>query len=65
MTFYEKYKQLQNEAFLAKLLTDTVYSTMCLENQEVAKPKVSEIVLLAIKEQQLKGLQFLPNQTAK
>ena len=65
MTFYEKYKQLQNEAFLTKLLTDTIYSTMCLENQEVSKPKVNEIVLSALKEQQLKGLQFLPNQIAK
>jgi hypothetical protein len=65
MTFYEKYKQLQNEAFLTKLLTDTVYSTMCLENQEVSKPKVNEIVLSALKEQQLKGFQFLPNQTVK
>ena len=63
MTFYEKYKQLQNEAFLEELLTDTVYSTMCLENQEVSKPKVNEIVLSTIREQQLKGLQFLANQT--
>ena len=65
MTFYEKYKQLQNEAFLTKILTDTVYSTMCLENQEVSKPKVNEIVLSALKEQQLKGFQFLPNQAVK
>lgn len=65
MTFYEKYKQLQNEAFLTKLLTDTVYATMCLENQEVSKPKVNEIVLSTLKEQQLKSFQFLPNQTVK
>ena len=65
MTFYEKYKQLQDEAFLTRLLTDTVYSTMCLENQEVSKPKVNEIVLSALKEQQLKGLQLLPNQAVK
>jgi hypothetical protein len=65
MTFYEKYKQLRDEAFLTKLLTDTVYSTMCLENQEVPKPKVQEIVLSALKEQQLKGFQFLPDQVSK
>ena len=65
MTFYEKYKQLRDEAFLTKLLTDTVYSTMCLENQEVSKPKVTEIVLSILKEQQLKGFQFLRYQTAK
>jgi hypothetical protein len=65
MTFYEKYKQLQNEAFLSKLLTHTVYSTMCLENQEVSKSKVKEIVLSALEEQQLKGFQFLPNQAVK
>ena len=65
MTFYEKYKQLQNEAFLEELLTDTVYSTMCLENQEVSKPKVNEIVLTELKNQQLKGFQFLQNKTTK
>lgn len=65
MTFYEKYKQLRNEAFLTKLLTNTVYATMCLENQEVAKSKVNQIVLLAIKEHQLKGFQFLSNQIVK
>lgn len=63
MTFYEKYKQLQNEAFLTELLTDTVYSTMCLENQEVSKLKVNEIVLSTIREHQLKGHQFPANQT--
>ena len=65
MTFYEKYKQLQNEAFLKELLTDTVYSTMCLENQEVPKSKINEIVLSTISEQKLKGFKFLANQTYK
>ena len=65
MTLYEKYKQLRDKAFLVKLLTDTVYSTMCLENQKVSKPKVNEIVLSAIKEQELKGFQFLPDKVAK
>ena len=61
MTFFEKYEQLRNEAFLTKLLTDTVYATMCLENQEVPKSKVIEIVLSVLKEQKLKGFQFLPD----
>ena len=65
MTFYDKYKQLQNEAFLKELLTDTVYSTMCLENQEVPKSKINEIVLSTISEQKLKGFKFLANQTYK
>lgn len=65
MTFYDKYIQLRDEAFLSKLITDTVYATMYLENQEVSKPKVNEIVLHAIKEQQLKDLQFLSDQNIK
>lgn len=65
MNFYEKYKQLQNETFLTNLLTDTVYATMCLENQEVPKTKVNEIVLSILREQKLKGLQFFQNKASK
>ena len=45
MTFYEKYPQLQEKAFLTKMLTDTVFTTMSLEDQIVSKDKVEEIVL--------------------
>lgn len=44
MTFYEKYPQLQEMEFLKELLTETVFSTMSLENQQVPKLKVEEII---------------------
>lgn len=63
MKFYEKYPQLKEKGFLAKLLTNTVYTSMSLENQEVSMPKVREIVLSLLKEKELKGSQFFANQT--
>lgn len=62
MKFYEKYPQLKEKGFLAQLLTNTVFSTMSLENQEVPRSKVEEIVLSLLKEQELKGSQFFINQ---
>lgn len=61
MKFYEKYPQLKEKAFLMKVLTDTVFSTMSLEDQTVAKPKVVEIVQSVLREQELKGSQFFGN----
>jgi len=63
MKFYEKYPQLQEKKFLAHVLTETVYSTMSLENQQVSKPKVREIVLSLLKEEELKGDQFFLNKS--
>lgn len=62
MKFYEKYPQLKEKGFLAQMLTNTVFSTMSLENQQVALPKVEEIVQSLLKEQELKGGQFFTNQ---
>jgi len=62
MKFYDKYPQLKEKDFLAQVLTKTVFSTMSLENQEVSMPKVEEIVLSLLKEQELKGGQFFSNQ---
>lgn len=63
MKFYDKYPQLKDKEFLAQILTNTVYSTMSLENQQVSLPRVNEIVLLLLKEKELKGGQFFSNQT--
>ena len=63
MKFYDKYPQLKEKSFLAQVLTNTVFSTMSLENQQVPKPKVQEIVLSLLKEQELKGGQFFTNQS--
>jgi hypothetical protein len=65
MTFYEKYSQLKDKKFLEQLMTRTVYASMCLENQEVPKPKVNEIVLSQLSDANLKGLQFLSNKAAQ
>lgn len=62
MTFYEKYPQLQEKGFLAQVLTETVFTTMSLEDQQVPKQKVKEIVLSLLAEQELKLAQLKSNQ---
>ncbi len=63
MKFYDKYPQLKEKAFLTQVLTNTVYSTMSLENQQVAISKIQEIVLALLHEQESKGRQFFSHQT--
>ena len=62
MKFYDKYPQLKEKVFLAQVLTNTVFSTMSLENQQVSMSKVEEIVLSLLKKQELEGGQFFSNQ---
>ena len=62
MKFYEKYPQLKEKGFLSKVLTNTVFSTMSLEDQQVSKAKVLKIVKNVLKEKELKGNQFFTNQ---
>ncbi|WP_291149061.1 hypothetical protein [Flavobacterium sp. UBA7680] len=61
MKFYEKYPQLKQKSFLSKVLADTVFSTMSLEDQQVSKSKVVKIVDAILKEKELKGNQFFTN----
>ena len=61
MKFYEKYPQLKEKSFLSKILTDTVFSTMALEDQKVPKSKIVKIVKTVLKEKELKGNQFFTN----
>jgi hypothetical protein len=61
MKFYEKYPQLKEKDFLSKVLTNTVFSTMSLEDQQVSKSKIVKIVNLVLKEKELKGNQFFTN----
>jgi hypothetical protein len=63
MKFYDKYPLLKEKSFLAQVLTKTVFSTMSLENQQVSMPKVEEIVLALLNEQELKGVHFFSNQS--
>jgi len=62
MTFYEKYPQLKEKSFLTQVLTETVYTTMSLEDQQIPKNKVEEIILSLLNEQLLKSSQFQSNQ---
>ena len=64
MTFYEKYPQLQEKVFLAQILTDTVFSTMLLEDQQVSKSRIHEIVISLLKEGELKSGKFISNKVA-
>jgi hypothetical protein len=61
MKFYEKYPQLKEKVFLSKVLTDTIFTTMSLENQQVSEFKIAEIIQTLLEEQKSKGLQFFTN----
>ncbi|MWB93871.1 hypothetical protein GON26_05825 [Flavobacterium sp. GA093] len=58
MKFYEKYPQLKQKDFLSKVLVNTVFSTMSLENQQVPKIRIIKIVDAVLKEKELKGTAF-------
>ena len=60
MTFVEKYTQLQDRAFLSAMLTETVFATMSLEDQQVPKTTIQEIVenILAAKGLETSQLNF-------
>ena len=58
MKFYEKYPKLKQKSFLSKVLADTVFSTMSLEDQQVSKTKIVKIVNGILKDKELKGDQF-------
>lgn len=62
MKFYEKYPQLKEKGFLSKVLINTVFSTMSLEDQQVPKIKITKIIKDVLKEKELKGNQFFTNQ---
>lgn len=62
MRFYDKYPQLKEKGFLSKILTDNVFSTMSLEDQQVSLPKVRKIVSSLLKESESKGGQFFADQ---
>lgn len=62
MKFYDKYPILKQKAFLTKMLANSVFTTMSLENQQVELSKVNEIVHNLLKEKELKGNQFFSNQ---
>ena len=64
MKFYEKYPQLKEKSFLSKVLTDTIFSTMSLEDQQVSKSRIVEIVQTLLLEHELKGNQFFSNQVS-
>lgn len=62
MTFYEKYPQLKEKSFLTVMLTETVYATMSLEDQQVPKEKIEEIVKSLLLNEDLECSKFSRNQ---
>ena len=44
MKFYDKHPRLKDQSFLTKMLVDTVYSTMALENQSLTRTEVEIII---------------------
>lgn len=64
MKFYDKYPRLKEKAFLTRIITNTVFSTMSLEDQQVSKSRVNEIVLSILSEEESKGNQFFINQAS-
>ncbi len=64
MTFYEKYPQLKEKAFLTDMLTETVFTTMCLEDQQVPKEKVQKMVMSLLIDEELKRSKLKGNQTS-
>ena len=64
MTFYEKYPQLKDKAFLTQMLTETVFTTMSLEDQQVPKDTVEAIVLSLLSDDKLENTKFIRNQVS-
>jgi hypothetical protein len=64
MTFYEKYPQLQEKAFLTQMLTETVFTTMSLEDQQVPKDKVQKIVVSLLSDEELERAKLNGNQVS-
>ena len=62
MTFYEKYPQLRNRAFLSNMLKNTVYATMALENQTVPEEKIKAMVEKLIAKKELESPEFFRNE---
>lgn len=58
MKFYEKYPKLKQKSFLSKVLVNTVFYTMSLENQQVSKITIIKIVDAILKEKETKGIAF-------
>ena len=62
MKFYEKYPQLKEKSFLSKMLEDSVFFTMALENHEVPRSKVTEIISKVLKDKEMQGSAFFSSQ---
>lgn len=58
MKFSDKYPQLKERQFLSNLLSKSVFSTMSLEDQTVAMPKIVEIVTKILSERESKSGQL-------
>ena len=62
MTFYEKFPQLKEKKFLTVMLTETVFATMSLEDQQVSKEKIEKIVMSLLLNENLENSKLSSNQ---
>lgn len=62
MTFYDKYPQLKQKVFLTEMLTETVFATMSLEDQQVSKEKIEKIVMSLLLNENLENSKLSSNQ---
>ena len=62
MTFYDKYPQLKQKVFLTEMLTETVFATMSLEDQQVSKEKIEKIVMSLLLNENLENNKLSSNQ---
>ena len=62
MTFYDKYPQLKQKVFLTEMLTETVFATMSLEDQQVSKEKIEKIVMSLLLNKNLENSKLSSNQ---
>lgn len=62
MTFYDKYPQLKQKVFLTEMLTETVFATMSLEDQQVSKEKIEKIVMSLLLDENLENSKLSSNQ---
>ena len=56
--------QLKEKAFLTQMLTETVFTTMSLEDQQVPKDTVEAIVLSLLSDDKLENTKFIRNQVS-
>lgn len=61
MKLFEKYAKLRQRAYVTAMITESVSGSMALENQQVPEAQVKAIVIALLREEELKGREFVNN----